>query len=420
MVSGTDVAIVGAGPYALSLAAHLRARGVEHRVFGRPMQFWLDMPEGINLKSFAFATNVYVPARGYGFAEWCRANQLEDFEPCTMASFARYGLWVQSRVVPHVDTSLVTRVSRRGDRRFEVRLSDENTLIANRVVFATGLSYCKFLPPALRDLPPELVSHTSDHRGYAQFRGKDVAILGGGASAVEAGALIHEAGGRPQIFVRDELAHFGTRLPAERSLYSRMRNPISVLGPSMKSRLLQALPFSVRLLPEQARLNFVKHSYGPSSPWWIAPRVWGRVPIFVLTTVTAAEVSGSRVRLKVHEKAFGERTIEVDHVVAGTGFVSDVDRLEYLDEGLKRLVRRVESAPWVNMNFESSVSGAYFLGPITAFCFGPLYRFVTGAEYAAPVVARHIAGPVRAVTSVMRRRVLPHSEAVAAAATAGV
>jgi len=418
MLPGTDVAIVGAGPYALSLAAHLRARGVEHRVFGRKMQFWLDMPEGINLKSFAFATNVYVPARGYGFAEWCRENHLEDFEPCTMASFARYGLWVQSRLVPYVEASLVTRVSRQNDGRFEVLLSDESVVVANRVVFATGLSYCEYVPSTLRGLPRELASHTSEHRSYAQFRGKDVAIIGGGASAIEAGALVHEAGGRPQILVRDELAHFSTRLPAERSLYSRMRNPISVLGPSMKSRLLQALPFSVRFLPEQARLNFVKHSYGPSAPWWIAPRVWGRVPIFVQTTVKAAEVSGSRVRLKIHESAYGDRTIEVDHVIAGTGFVSDVDRLQYLEDALKRSLRRVESAPWLSVNFESSVPGAYFLGPITAFCFGPLYRFVAGAEYAAPAVARHLAGPVRAVTSAVRRRILRREDAVAAGAMA--
>jgi len=36
MVDRVDVAIIGAGPYDLSLAAYLRAAGVEHRVFGHP------------------------------------------------------------------------------------------------------------------------------------------------------------------------------------------------------------------------------------------------------------------------------------------------------------------------------------------------------------------------------------------------
>ena len=46
MRSETDVAIVGSGPNALSLAAHLQIRGVERRIFGPPMRFWLDMPAG--------------------------------------------------------------------------------------------------------------------------------------------------------------------------------------------------------------------------------------------------------------------------------------------------------------------------------------------------------------------------------------
>ena len=67
MKAGTDVAIIGAGPYGLSLAAHLRARGVKYRIFGEAMRFWLNMPVGINLKSLAFATNIYVPKYGHSF-----------------------------------------------------------------------------------------------------------------------------------------------------------------------------------------------------------------------------------------------------------------------------------------------------------------------------------------------------------------
>src|SRR6185312_16558536 len=35
-----EVAIIGAGPYGLSLAAHLAASKVSFRVFGRPMELW--------------------------------------------------------------------------------------------------------------------------------------------------------------------------------------------------------------------------------------------------------------------------------------------------------------------------------------------------------------------------------------------
>ena len=50
MSDAVDVAIVGAGPYGLSLAAHLRGAGVGFRQFGLPMQLWrAAMPNGMFL-----------------------------------------------------------------------------------------------------------------------------------------------------------------------------------------------------------------------------------------------------------------------------------------------------------------------------------------------------------------------------------
>src|ERR1700685_219979 len=122
MAQATEVVIVGAGPYGLSLAAHLRKRGVRYRIFGDAMRFWRNMPEGVNLKSFAFATNIDVPARGTSFPEWCLRNGLEDFEPCTMQSFAAYGCEMQKRFVPDLEEILVTNIATR-DREFVVSLA---------------------------------------------------------------------------------------------------------------------------------------------------------------------------------------------------------------------------------------------------------------------------------------------------------
>jgi cation diffusion facilitator CzcD-associated flavoprotein CzcO len=399
----SDVAIVGSGPNALSLAAHLRALGVDFRVFGPPMKFWHDMPRGINLKSFAYATNVYVPARGQTFPEWCRARGLEDFEPCTMKSFADYGTWMKDHFVPGLEPVQVSRVSLDSTDKFEITLANEERLRARRVVFATGLSYLASMPEVLRDLPRELASHTFDHTSFEPFRGKEVAVIGAGASAIEAGALVHEAGGRAQILVRESLIIIHDRLDPNRSLYERMRKPMSVLGPGKKNRLIEELPLLLYFVPERRRLRFVKRYLGPAAPWWISDRFEGRVPVLLRTAVVRAEPVGSRVRLTLREEGAGERTIEVDHVIAGTGYVSDVDRLSYLDEQLRLRIRRVERAPALSMNFESSVRGAYFVGPIAAFCFGPLFRFVCGAKYTAPALARHLAGPVRTASSFVRR-----------------
>ena len=62
MNEAVDVAIVGAGPYGLSLAAHLRKAGVSMRQFGHVMHLWRTaMPAGMFLKSQGFASNLSDP-----------------------------------------------------------------------------------------------------------------------------------------------------------------------------------------------------------------------------------------------------------------------------------------------------------------------------------------------------------------------
>jgi cation diffusion facilitator CzcD-associated flavoprotein CzcO len=63
MMAGADgVVIIGAGPYGLAAAAHLRAAGVEPRVFGEPMAFWQrQMPKGMRLRSPWTASHIADP-----------------------------------------------------------------------------------------------------------------------------------------------------------------------------------------------------------------------------------------------------------------------------------------------------------------------------------------------------------------------
>jgi cation diffusion facilitator CzcD-associated flavoprotein CzcO len=75
MTKPADVAIIGAGPYGLSVAAHLRSRGREPRVFGDPMKLWrMQMPKGMRLTSEGFASRFESSIPGLYFAGPISAN----------------------------------------------------------------------------------------------------------------------------------------------------------------------------------------------------------------------------------------------------------------------------------------------------------------------------------------------------------
>jgi thioredoxin reductase len=389
MKPGTDVAIIGAGPYGLSLATHLRARRVKYRIFGEAMRFWVDMPVGVNLKSLAFATNIALPKSGHSFPEWCRKHGLEDFEPCTMQSFAAYGLEIQKQFIPDLEEVLVTNVSSRPDG-FELALSSGERLHARKVIVATGLSGLAQIPDVLRELGPDRMRHTFDISDYSEFRNKTVAVIGAGASAIEAGALVREAGGCSEIFVRDQEAIFHGRSPRVRPLWESIKNPMTVLGASRTSWVLQQLPLIVHRLPLERRTRFVKRYLGPASPWWIKDRVLGKVPIHVRHEVVEIGNANQRVQLKMRNGEGSSRNFDVDFVIAGTGYDVSVSRLRFLDPEISDRILRTERAPTLNINFESSVPGLHFIGPLSFMCFGPLFRFVTGAEVTVRRLARFL------------------------------
>ena len=58
----SEVLIVGAGPYGLSISTHLRGRGIDHLIVGRPMDTWrTHMPAGMYLKSEPYGSDMSSP-----------------------------------------------------------------------------------------------------------------------------------------------------------------------------------------------------------------------------------------------------------------------------------------------------------------------------------------------------------------------
>jgi hypothetical protein len=64
----------------------------------------------------------------------------------------------------------------------------------------------------------------------------------------------------------------------------------------------------------------------------------------------------------------------------------------FLDEQLASRLRTVAHAPAVGRDYESSVPGLFVVGPAVAPIFGPVMRFVYGADHAAGTVGRRLTG----------------------------
>jgi hypothetical protein len=111
------------------------------------------------------------------------------------------------------------------------------------------------------------------------------------------------------------------------------------------------------------------------------------VSIITGRSITSAAPVGGRLALKLDDGS--ERT--VDHVLTGTGYRVDISRYAFLGRKLLASIRQVDGYPQLDAGFQSSVPGVHFLGAPAAWSFGPLMRFVAGAQFASRALARAVA-----------------------------
>jgi FAD-dependent urate hydroxylase len=382
----TEVAIIGAGPYGLSLSAHLSAQGTRHEIFGEPMDTWRDhMPVGMYLKSEGFATNLSHPGGEHTLAEFCEESAIEYGDvgvPISLETFTRYGDWFQQRVVPRLDRRLVTMV-RQLPGGFELMLEGGKTLRCRTAVVATGVQGHAYTPPGLRELPNDVAVHTYHHRDPSSVTEGGAVVIGAGQSALEAAALIHESGGDVRVVARTGQLHWNSKPETgSRSLRKRLRYPRSGLGDGRAQRIYANHPLAIHTAPREWRARKAFTVLGPAGAWWLRPRIAGQIETLLGRQVASAQTVDGMVRLQLRRDGDVEEAT-AGQVVVGTGYHPDVENLSFLDESLRERISRFWGSPILDRSFESSVPGLYFIGYAAAVSFGPLMRFVFGAAFTA-------------------------------------
>jgi len=393
-----NTAIIGAGPYGLSIAAHLRRSGVPFRIFGRPMDSWMEhMPKGMMLKSDGFASDIYDPEKAFTLRKFCAERGIEYADagvPVRLDTFSAYGLAFRDRMVPELEDKLVASVERVAGG-FLLRLADGETFQARRVVLAVGITHFEYVPENLAHLPAEFLSHSARHREVEPFRGRNVVVIGGGASALDLAGLLREAGADVQLVSRREELKFHSQPTGKpRSQWQQIRHPQSGLGPGMRSRFFANSPGLFYYLPERLRLEAVRRSLGPSGGWFIRDKVVGKLPLHLGCTPQGAEVKDGRVHLSVQAADGSRREIVTEHVIAATGYKVNLERLKFLNPEIRSQLKTVSGSPVLSSTFESSMPGLYFAGVAAANSFGPVMRFAFGAGFAARTLTRALAKSV--------------------------
>ena len=389
-----DVAIIGAGPYGLSATAHLRTvKGLDVHTFGEPMSFWQrNMPVGMLLRSGWAATHIADPHESLTLEAYRAASGNQFSAPVPLDRFVEYGLWYQRQVLPDLDRRKVVRIESHNGNGFRLHLEDGDSLRARRVVVAAGIGSFAWRPSEFGGLPSSLASHTSEHQDLQRFRGKRVLVVGGGQSALESAALLHESGAEVEIVARaPQIRWLGgvvyrtIQFSLGPALSKLLYAPTDV-GPAGISQIV-ARPDLTRRFPRSVQDWLRKRSIRPAGARWLVERLKS-VPMNLGRSVVSAFPHSKGVSVKLDD---GNERV-VDHVLLGTGYRVDVSKYEFFAPELAHSIGQFQGYPRLREGFETSIPGLHIIGAPAVWSFGALMQFVVGTHYTARTLCRSIAG----------------------------
>ena len=361
------VGVIGAGPYGLSVAAHLKAWDVSHALCGVPLARWAaELPRDFTLRSPAVASTIAGPKQGPSctvadFRSACGATHPDA--PMDGAEFLRYGHWYVAR---HDLAPLGTVEGIEVDSVFRLMV-DGSVVCARAVVIATGLTHAAWVPDFARSLSGEVSCHSAKLGEVARYRGAQVVVVGGGQSGAAAIVARQAAGARP-LWVSRSPPRF-RELPWQGSRFA-----IAAYGAS--SAVLSTFPATLRDALCRAFEATVAKSWRKPLTGALAQGRW--------CPVIDATADGAGIRLTLADRS----QLTADRVVWATGYRQAVTR----DPIARALVdEQGRDAPWVDRTGRSRRAGVYFAGAWTVPRFGPAVRFLAGTWWQAPVIARAVA-----------------------------
>jgi cation diffusion facilitator CzcD-associated flavoprotein CzcO len=381
-----DVVVVGAGPYGLSVGAHLKNTNLNVAMFGKTMSLWSDhMPVGMNLRSRWWASSLSDPKNKYSISDYLKTHKIKPYDPFKSEALIDYGKWFEKNNSLKIDQTFIKSISRNDDGTFILKLENDKTITSNKVVLAAGIAYYVHRPEEFSKISKKFISHTFDNLPFSKFKGKKVLVVGGGQSALENSALMCEAGIDVTVVSRKQITWLSPNLP--KTFWQNLKSPKAGIADGWDNWGLEHYPYLFQRLPYNVKVWYLKGKgqHGPAGSDWLSPRL-KKATIYQGVKVEKVEEKGSKVTVKLSN---GE-TVKTDHIILATGYKVDIKRLPMLDKKLLSEIKTKNGSPVLNSYFESSIKGLYFTGIASQASMGPLFRFVVGSDACAKRIVTSI------------------------------
>jgi len=374
----TDLLIIGAGPFGLSMAAYAKHHNLDFLIVGKTMEFWKNnMPDGMYLRSgIDWHIDPVEEHTFYNFLE-SQNGKPADTNPISLNLYLQYTEWFRRGKGIDPINSYVTKLdnSKENNYPFKAYMDNGSVIESKATVIAIGFGYFKYIPEELSsDIPDDKFSHTCDLVNFSNLKSKSCLIIGGRQSAFEWASLISKAEAN-KIYV------------AHRHKTPEFKQSDWLWVTPIVEEMADNSEYYVKLSKEEKEVinnRFWKEGRLKLEPWLAGIKYDKKINIYPESKIASISINDRGLIQVLLDR--GDR-FEVDHIIFATGYKVDISRVPFLSSGnVLENIEKNNGYPKLKTGMQSSVPGLYFTSFPATQDYGAFFGFTVSCRASAKII----------------------------------